>query len=167
MEYAAQNIRVVAAAPGGTKAPSRRILRNPDGDTRDEQRWMAEAVHKSRNQPSFGGTAPSQVGPILFLASDEASHITGSVPPVAGGYLRNRAPRSALNGASSASDGYGRAASVLIQTGVHNRAWAQCAPHPSGVMRGCNNSHSVDGTTPGTMSRKTKVGPKMDKGADG
>ncbi|MET0328306.1 MAG: SDR family oxidoreductase [Luteimonas sp.] len=33
------------------------------------------------------GTLDEQIAPILFLASDEASYITGSVLPVAGGDL--------------------------------------------------------------------------------
>ena len=33
------------------------------------------------------GTIAEQVAPLLFLASDEASYITGSVLPVAGGDL--------------------------------------------------------------------------------
>ncbi len=33
------------------------------------------------------GTIEEQVAPILFLASDEASYITGDVLPVAGGDL--------------------------------------------------------------------------------
>lgn len=89
MEYAAHNIRVVAAAPGGTQAPPRRVARNPDGDSADEQRWMAEAVRQVTDSTFFKryGTIDEQVGPILFLASDEASYITGSVLPVAGGDL--------------------------------------------------------------------------------
>lgn len=31
------------------------------------------------------GTLDEQIAPILFLASDEASYITGSILPVAGG----------------------------------------------------------------------------------
>jgi NAD(P)-dependent dehydrogenase (short-subunit alcohol dehydrogenase family) len=58
MEYAAQNIRVVAAAPGGTKAPPRRIPRNPDGNTPDEQRSLKPST-RSRNQPSSSAMAPS------------------------------------------------------------------------------------------------------------
>ena len=89
MEYAAHNIRVVAAAPGGTQAPPRRVARNPDGDSADEQRWMAEAVRQVTDSTFFKryGTIDEQGGPILFLASDEASYITGSVLPVAGGDL--------------------------------------------------------------------------------
>jgi len=33
------------------------------------------------------GTIDEQVAPILFLASDDASYITGTVVPVAGGDL--------------------------------------------------------------------------------
>lgn len=89
MEYAEHGIRVVATAPGGTQAPSRRIQRNADGDTAREQAWMAEAVTQV-TQSTFVkryATLAEQVAPILFLASDEASYITGSVLPVAGGDL--------------------------------------------------------------------------------
>jgi dihydroxycyclohexadiene carboxylate dehydrogenase len=89
MEYAAHNIRVASAAPGGTEVPARRIPRNPDGDNADEQRWMAEAVEQVTGATFFKryGTISEQVAPILFLASDEASYITGSILPVAGGDL--------------------------------------------------------------------------------
>ena len=89
MELAERNIRVVATAPGGTQAPPRRIPRNAAGDTEAERGWMAEVV-KQVTQSSFMrryGTIEEQAAPILFLASDEASYITGSVLPVAGGDL--------------------------------------------------------------------------------
>lgn len=89
MEYADAGIRVVATAPGGTEAPPRRAPRNAEGDTAEEQAWMAEAVEQV-TQSSFlkrYGTIAEQVGPILFLASEEASYITGSIVPVAGGDL--------------------------------------------------------------------------------
>ncbi|MDO1583264.1 benzoate diol dehydrogenase BenD [Rhizobium oryzicola] len=89
MEVAERNIRVVATAPGGTEAPPRRIPRNAEGDTTEEQGWMRDVVSQVK-QSSFMkryGTLPEQVAPILFLASDEASYITGSVLPVAGGDL--------------------------------------------------------------------------------
>jgi dihydroxycyclohexadiene carboxylate dehydrogenase len=87
MEYAHRNIRVVATAPGGTSAPPRRIPRNASGDTPQEQAWMAEVVEQSTTSAFLRryGTIDEQVAPILFLASDEASYITGSVLPVAGG----------------------------------------------------------------------------------
>lgn len=89
MEYAARNIRVVATAPGGTEAPARRVPRNPEGDTAQERAWMAEAVAQVTQSALLKryGTIAEQVAPILFLASDEASYITGTVLPVAGGDL--------------------------------------------------------------------------------
>lgn len=89
MEYATQGIRVVATAPGGTQAPPRRIPRNATGDTAQEQAWMADAVAQVTDSAFMKryGTIEEQVAPILFLASDEASYITGSVLPVAGGDL--------------------------------------------------------------------------------
>ena len=89
MELADRNIRVVATAPGGTEAPPRRIPRNAAGDTAEEKAWMAEVVTQVK-QSSFMkryATIEEQAAPILFLASDEASYITGSIMPVAGGDL--------------------------------------------------------------------------------
>lgn len=89
MEYAGKGIRVVATAPGGTEAPPRRIARNSEGDTPQEQAWMAEVVDQVTSSTFLKryGTIAEQVAPILFLASDEASYITGSILPVAGGDL--------------------------------------------------------------------------------
>lgn len=87
MEYAEHNIRVVATAPGGTSAPPRRVPRNAAGDSEQEKAWMSEAVNQVTESTFFKryGSIDEQVAPILFLASDEASYITGSVLPVAGG----------------------------------------------------------------------------------
>lgn len=87
MELAQSNIRVVATAPGGTKAPPRRIPRNAEGDSAAERAWMAEVVDQVTQSALMRryGSIDEQVAPILFLASDEASYITGSVLPVAGG----------------------------------------------------------------------------------
>jgi dihydroxycyclohexadiene carboxylate dehydrogenase len=89
MEYADRNIRVVATAPGGTEAPPRRVPRNADGDTAEELAWMAEVVDQVKGSTFLKryGTIDEQVAPILFLASDEASYVTGDVLPVAGGDL--------------------------------------------------------------------------------
>ena len=89
MEYAEAGIRVVATAPGGTQAPPRRVPRNAEGDNEQEQAWMAQAVEQVTSSAFMKryGTLEEQIGPILFLASDEASYITGSVLPVAGGDL--------------------------------------------------------------------------------
>ncbi len=87
MEYAEHNIRVVATAPGGTSAPPRRVPRNAAGDSAREQAWMGEAVRQVTESTYFKryGSLDEQIAPILFLASDEASYITGTVLPVAGG----------------------------------------------------------------------------------
>jgi dihydroxycyclohexadiene carboxylate dehydrogenase len=89
MEYAELGIRVVATAPGGTIAPPRKVPRNPAGDNAQEQVWMTEAVEQVTQSTFFKryGTLDEEVAPILFLASDEASYITGTVLPVAGGDL--------------------------------------------------------------------------------
>jgi len=89
MEYAQAGIRVVATAPGGTQAPARRVPRNPGGDNVQEQAWMTEAVDQVTTSTFFKryGTLAEQVAPILFLASDEAAYVTGSILPVAGGDL--------------------------------------------------------------------------------
>lgn len=89
MEYAEAGIRVVATAPGGTSAPPRRVPRNPGGDDPREQQWMSEAVSQVTGSTFMKryGSIDEQVAPILFLASDEASYLTGTVVPVAGGDL--------------------------------------------------------------------------------
>jgi dihydroxycyclohexadiene carboxylate dehydrogenase len=87
MEYAEAGVRVVATAPGGTNAPPRRVARNAEGDNAQELAWMAEAVAQVTSSTFMKryGTIEEQIAPILFMASDEASYITGSVLPVAGG----------------------------------------------------------------------------------
>lgn len=87
MEYAPHNIRVVATAPGGTSAPPRRIPRNTEGDSAQEQQWMEETVEQVTQSTFFKryGTLQEQIAPILFMASDDAGYITGAVLPVAGG----------------------------------------------------------------------------------
>lgn len=87
MELAPRNIRVVATAPGGTEAPPRRIPRNAEGDSPAERQWMAEVVDQVKQSAFMKryGSIEEQAAPILFLATDEASYITGSILPVAGG----------------------------------------------------------------------------------
>lgn len=87
MEHARDGIRVNAVATGGTEAPPRKVPRNPQPLSEQEQRWYQGIVDQtiaSSWMHRYGSIA-EQVGAILFLASDEASYITGTVLPVGGG----------------------------------------------------------------------------------
>ena len=88
-EYAGQGIRVVSTAPGGTEAPERRVPRGPGAQTGEEKAWYQAIVDQTVESAFMKryGTIEEQVAPILFLASDEASYITGVTLPVAGGDL--------------------------------------------------------------------------------
>lgn len=90
MEYADAGIRVVAAAPGGTEAPPRRISRGtPTARNATEQAWYQAHIDQTIDAALLKryGTLDEQAAAICFLASDEASYITGTVLPVAGGDL--------------------------------------------------------------------------------
>jgi dihydroxycyclohexadiene carboxylate dehydrogenase len=88
-EYAEHGIRVVGTAPGGTEAPPRRVPRNPSAQDERERVWYQGIVDQTVSSSLMKryGTLEEQAGPILFLASDEASYITGTTLPVAGGDL--------------------------------------------------------------------------------
>lgn len=91
-EYAGHGIRVNAVAPGGTDAPPRRIPRNlsaPVEQTEQEQLWWRQVVEQTKASSFMGryGTTAEQASAILFLASDEASYVTGVTLPVGGGDL--------------------------------------------------------------------------------
>ncbi|QEM80420.1 benzoate diol dehydrogenase BenD [Halomonas binhaiensis] len=88
MEYADAGIRVVATAPGGTEAPPRRISRGtPEPQNEAQRAWYQAHIDQTIDSCLMNryGTLDEQVGPILFLASEDASYITGTVIPVAGG----------------------------------------------------------------------------------
>jgi dihydroxycyclohexadiene carboxylate dehydrogenase len=86
-EAGQKGVRVVATAPGGTEAPPRRVPRNENQQSHLDQDWYSQIVDQTISSTHFKryGTLAEQAAPILFLASDEASYITGSVLPVGGG----------------------------------------------------------------------------------
>jgi NAD(P)-dependent dehydrogenase (short-subunit alcohol dehydrogenase family) len=81
VEWADRGIRVNAVAPGTIR--TERVLRLPEEPGGVEYLQVIERMH-----PMGRLGEPAEVaGAILFLASDEASFITGTVLPVDGGYL--------------------------------------------------------------------------------
>ncbi|MDH0703908.1 1,6-dihydroxycyclohexa-2,4-diene-1-carboxylate dehydrogenase [Pseudomonas toyotomiensis] len=88
-ETAERGIRVNATAPGGTEAPPRRIPRNSAEQSEQEKAWYQQIVDQTVESSLMKryGSIDEQVGAILFLASDEASYITGVTLPVGGGDL--------------------------------------------------------------------------------
>lgn len=87
MEYAEYNIRVNAIATGGTEAPIRAIPRNTTPQTAQEKVWYQQIVDQTIASTFMKryGSINEQVAAILFVASDEASYITGTILPVGGG----------------------------------------------------------------------------------
>lgn len=88
-ELAERGIRVVATAPGGTEAPPRTVPRNPHEQTAQEKVWYQQIVDQTIGSSLMHryGTLDEQAGVILFLASDDASYLTGVTIPVGGGDL--------------------------------------------------------------------------------
>lgn len=88
-EVAERGIRVVATAPGGTEAPPRVVPRNPNAEKEQPADWYQTIVDQTIQSSLMKryGTLDEQAGPILFLASEEASYITGLTVPVGGGDL--------------------------------------------------------------------------------
>lgn len=89
LEAAPHGIRVVATAPGGTEAPERKVRRGPSPQGERETAWYQQIVDQTIGSSLLKryGTLDEQAAPIAFLASDEASYITGNTLPVAGGDL--------------------------------------------------------------------------------
>jgi benzoate/toluate 1,2-dioxygenase reductase subunit len=89
LEMAPHGVRVVATAPGGTDAPPRRTPRGPAPESELEQSWYRSIVDQTVESSLLKryGTLDEQAAAITFLASEEASYITGTILPVAGGDL--------------------------------------------------------------------------------
>ena len=86
-EHAGDGIRVNAVATGGTEAPPRKVPRNTAQMTPQEELWYQGIIDQTLASTFMHryGSIDEQVRAILFLASDEASYITGTVLPVGGG----------------------------------------------------------------------------------
>ena len=76
--YASDQIRVNAIAPGWIKTPLTKALQQ------DKNR--ANAI-LSRTPMNRWGKPEDLAGPAMFLASDDAKFVTGSIIPVDGGYM--------------------------------------------------------------------------------
>ncbi len=86
-ENGERGIRVNATAPGATEAPPRIIPRNTAKQTRQDKAWYKAIYTQSIDSSLMKryGSLDDQAGAILFLASDDAAYITGTVLPVGGG----------------------------------------------------------------------------------
>lgn len=95
MEYGRYGIRVNTVSPGGTDIPDRvtpRLLIRPgvlaeDLPQQESEDFRREMVEDSRNQQSLRrrGVPEEQAAAVAFLASDDASFITGDVINCSGG----------------------------------------------------------------------------------
>ncbi|MFV0460053.1 MAG: 1,6-dihydroxycyclohexa-2,4-diene-1-carboxylate dehydrogenase [Actinomycetales bacterium] len=87
MELGPYGIRVASVAPGATQAPPRKVSRGGEPRTAREKRWYQTIFDQSIDSSLLKrmGTLDEQAAAITFMASDEASYITGSTLPVGGG----------------------------------------------------------------------------------
>jgi dihydroxycyclohexadiene carboxylate dehydrogenase len=87
LELVDQGIRVNCVAPGGTEVSDRHVPRNPNPMTEEDRQWAAGVKSFVLNQMPMGrmGKPEEQAAAIAFLASDDASFITGQILSVAGG----------------------------------------------------------------------------------
>lgn len=88
-EVAGSGIRVNCVAPHSTAAPDRTTPRHPDdarlGDAEKEARRTMLREREREIPMGRAGTAEEQAAAIAFMASDDASFVTGQILPVGGG----------------------------------------------------------------------------------
>lgn len=80
-ESADLNIRVNCVALGGTSAPERKTPRLARALTSQEQEWETQFLKLIEGEDLMGrfSTAEEQAAVVAFLASDDASHLTGEI----------------------------------------------------------------------------------------
>lgn len=88
-DLADTRVRVNCVAPGALTLQDRITPRNPDSLTEQEQAWRQQAYEQSLHDTPLGrtGTPEEIAGAVSFLASADASYITGQVMYVAGGAI--------------------------------------------------------------------------------
>ncbi|MFZ5492743.1 MAG: 1,6-dihydroxycyclohexa-2,4-diene-1-carboxylate dehydrogenase [Pseudomonadota bacterium] len=86
-ELAEFGVRVNCVAPGGTDVGQRAIPRTPAPPTERDQQWMRGVMDQTLQDAFIKrfATPDEQAAAICFLASPEASYLTGYVLPVSGG----------------------------------------------------------------------------------
>ena len=87
IELAETGVRVNCVAPGGTDILDRATPRNVNAPSQSEEKWAAEMrdfVHHQMHMRRRG-RVEEQAAAIAFMASDDASFITGQILSVAGG----------------------------------------------------------------------------------
>ena len=88
-ELGPRGIRVNATAAGGTEAPPRKISRGtPEPSNETERAWFQAHIDQTKQSCLMKryGTLDEMAAPILFLASDESSYMSGSELVIDGGY---------------------------------------------------------------------------------
>ncbi|MDP2674280.1 MAG: glucose 1-dehydrogenase [Dehalococcoidia bacterium] len=91
-EWAAQNVRVNAVCPGVIRTPmaERAIARGELVLGKGEEAWQRLGAAHAMGRV---GEADEVAQAVLFLASDEASFVTGVALPVDGGFTAGNAPQ--------------------------------------------------------------------------
>lgn len=86
-EVARKGVRVNCVAPGATRVEDRTVPRMTEAEEQQNARWIEELFDSQEAIVPMGrwGDVDEQAAAIAFMASDDASYITGQVLSVAGG----------------------------------------------------------------------------------